>query len=314
MDPLSALLRGPRAVDAFVLKVVMEPPWAIEIRDQAELTVVAVLEGEALTATADGRSQLLTAGQVGLVRGPEPYRCTDRGGSPTQIFVNPGHICEDIHGRQLIEPFMRGVRTWGNDPAGSTVMVIGTYERVGAIGTALLGSLPLLAAIDGSAIALPVVELIATELTKEGPGQAVVLDRLLDLLTVSALRAYLDQAGVDAPGWWEASADPVVGDAITLLCNNPAHSWTVASLAGEVGVSRASLARRFTDLVGQPPMTFLSEWRIAMGAELLLKPEATVTAVAAELGYASPFAFSTAFKRQRGISPSKHRQEARLSA
>ena len=98
-----------------------------------------------------------------------------------------------------------------------------------------------------------------------------------------------------------------------MMYNRPDHPWTVASLAAETGASRAALARRFNDLVGEPPMTFLTGWRIALAADLLREPEATVSAVAEKVGYGSPFALSTAFKRVRGISPKEHRVRA-LSA
>jgi AraC-like DNA-binding protein len=84
----------------------------------------------------------------------------------------------------------------------------------------------------------------------------------------------------------------------------------VASLAREIGVSRATLARRFNELVGEPPMTFLAGWRIALAADLLLEPGATIASVADQVGYSSPFALSTAFKRLRGISPQQHRTAA----
>jgi AraC-like DNA-binding protein len=98
-----------------------------------------------------------------------------------------------------------------------------------------------------------------------------------------------------------------VGQALRRLHNNPAHPWTVATLAAEVGVSRAALARRFTELVGEPPMTFLTGWRLALAADLLREPAATLGAVARQVGYGSPFALSAAFKRVRGISPQQHR-------
>src|SRR5262249_25169974 len=97
---------------------------------------------------------------------------------------------------------------------------------------------------------------------------------------------------------------------LRLLHNNPAHPWTVAALAAEVGVSRAALARRFTELVGEPPMAFLTGWRLALAADLLLEPDATVGAVARPVGYTSPFTFSTAFKRRYGVSPQAHRRAA----
>jgi AraC-like DNA-binding protein len=112
------------------------------------------------------------------------------------------------------------------------------------------------------------------------------------------------------PGWYRAHGDPVVGPALRLMQAEPACPWTVASLAGEIGVSRAALARRFHDLVGEPPMTFLTSWRLALAADLLLEPGATVGSVAEHVGYGSAFALSTAFKRVRGISPAQHRAAA----
>lgn len=102
---------------------------------------------------------------------------------------------------------------------------------------------------------------------------------------------------------------PVVdlGPALRLLHHEPAKPWTVASLAAAIGVSRAALARRFTELVGEPPMTFLTDWRLTLAADLLREPDATVSSVARQVGYGSPFALSAAFKRVRGISPQEHR-------
>jgi AraC-like DNA-binding protein len=113
-----------------------------------------------------------------------------------------------------------------------------------------------------------------------------------------------------APGWYRAYGDPVVGHALRLLHHSPAHPWTVAELAAATGMSRAALARRFDELVGEPPMTFLTGWRIAIAADLLREPGATLGSVADQVGYSGPFALSTAFKRVRGISPQQYRAAA----
>ena len=111
------------------------------------------------------------------------------------------------------------------------------------------------------------------------------------------------------PGWYAAHTDPVVGQAMRLLEHNPAHGWTVAALADAVGVSRAALARRFTDLVGESPIAFLTGYRLALAADLLAEPDATVGRVARQVGYGSPFTFSTAFKRHFGVAPQAFRAE-----
>ena len=156
----------------------------------------------------------------------------------------------------------------------------------------------------------PLVPLLAAEVPKDAPGQEAVLDRLLDLLLISALREWFARPEAEAPAWYRATADPVVGHALGVLHNHPAEPWTVASLAAEVGVSRAALARRFTELVGEPPMKFLTGWRLALAADLLREPGNTIGSVAAQVGYGSPFALSAAFKRERGVSPREHRTAA----
>jgi AraC-like DNA-binding protein len=99
----------------------------------------------------------------------------------------------------------------------------------------------------------------------------------------------------------------VAGHALRLLHKNPARAWTLADLAAEVGVSRASLARRFAARVGETPMAYLADWRIALAADLLRETTDTVDSIARKVGYANAFALSVAFKRLRGITPTAHR-------
>jgi AraC-like DNA-binding protein len=117
------------------------------------------------------------------------------------------------------------------------------------------------------------------------------------------LRTWFARPEAQAPAWYRGYADPVVGRALHLLHHNPAHGWTVASLASATGVSRAALARRFSERVGEPPMSFLTSWRMALAADLLREPDTTIAAVARQVGYASPYALSSAFKRVQGVSP-----------
>jgi AraC-like DNA-binding protein len=139
-----------------------------------------------------------------------------------------------------------------------------------------------------------------------------VLDRLLDLLLVAAVRAHFTRAAADAPGWFRAQGDPMVSSALRLMQDNPAEPWTLASLAQETHVSRATLARRFTEVVGQPPMEFLTEWRLALAADLILDPTETIASVAAKVGYGSAYALSAAFKRVRGVRPGEYRRSERM--
>jgi AraC-like DNA-binding protein len=313
MDALVALLDEPRARGAFLLKMVMAPPWAVRIEDEAPLALVAPVRGEAWIVPDDGAAVQLRPGDVAVVRGPDPYLFADDPATPPLAVVRPGADCMTFDGRSLAQAMNLGVRTWGNDADGSAVMLIGTYERCGETGRRLLEALPPLVVLPHDAWDSPLVPLLASEIARDEPGQEAVLDRLLDLLLVAVLRVWFSRSQADAPAWYRADNDPVVGQALRLLHNNPAHPWTVASLAAEIGISRAALARRFTDLVGEPPMAYLTGWRLALAADLLREPAATIGSVAQQVGYGSPFALSTAFKRVRGMSPKQYRLAAAAS-
>jgi len=310
MDSVAGLLDGPRARGAFVLRSMMDPPWAIRIEDQAPLTLVAMVRGEAWLRPDEGDDVVLRDGDVAIIRGPGHYDVTDRLGTAPQAIILPGQRCVTPDGQELSEMGHMGVRTWGNSPDGETVMLTGTYETRSEISQRLLDALPSLLVLPGEEWQSPLIPYLAEEVVKDDPGQEAVLDRLLDLLLIAVLRAWFARPEAEAPGWYRAHGDPVVGPALRLLQNNPAHPWTVATLAQETGVSRAALARRFNALVGEPPMAFLTEWRLTLAADLLREPGATVGSVAHQVGYGSSFALSTAFKRVRGISPQQHKTAA----
>jgi AraC-like DNA-binding protein len=313
MDAVAGLLDGPRARGAFLLRSTLASPWSMRIADEAPLTFLAVVRGGAAVLPDAGEPVRLERGDVCLLRGPDAYTVADDPETQPQVLVLPGQRCVTPEGREVV---MRrhGVRTWGNAPGGETELLTGTYQLHGAVGGRLLRALPPVAVIRADALESPLVGLLAEEIVRDAPGQEAVLDRLLDLLLIAALRAWLSRPDAAAPGWYRAHADPVVGHALRLIHDDPAHPWTVAELAAEAGVSRAALARRFTELVGEPPMGYLAGWRIALAADLLLEPGTTIGSVAGQVGYGGPYALSTAFKRVRGVSPREHRAAALLEA
>jgi AraC-like DNA-binding protein len=311
MDAIAGLLDGPRAHEAFLLRCTLDPPWSIRVQDEAPLTVVAVVSGEAWIVPQGGERTVLRPGDVGIVLGPQPYTMADDPATPPQLVVHSGQHCTAPDGQELKTIGELGVRTWGNSPDGDTVMLVGTYELEGEVSLRLLRALPQLLVLRDDEWDCPVLPLLGEEIVKDEPGQEAVLDRLLDLVLIAVLRAWFSRPDAQTPGWYRAYDDPIVGHALRLIHHNPAEPWTVASLARETGVSRAALARRFHELVGEPPVSFLTGWRIALAADLLLEPGATIGSVAHQVGYGSPFALSTAFKRVRGISPQQHRAAVR---
>ena len=314
MDAVTSLLDGPRARRAFLLQVVMAPPFAIRVEDRAPLSVVAVTQGSATLYDDQGTVVTLAEGDVALARGPEPYTIADAPEREVQVMIRPGQVCTSPDGDDRKVADLLGVRTWGTSADGGVTMVVGTYERAGEVSRRLLEALPPLAAVRAGALDSPLVALLATEIGRDDLGQDTVLDRLLDLLLVTTLRTWFSRPNADAPAWYRAQADPVVGHALRLLHEQPGEPWTVASLARQVGVSRATLARRFTEEVGETPMAFLTSWRLALAADLLCDPEATVAGVATQVGYSTGFALSAAFSRVRGISPTEHRSLTALTA
>ncbi|MFD0586128.1 AraC family transcriptional regulator [Dactylosporangium darangshiense] len=309
MDALTALLDGPRARGAFLLRSVLTPPWSLRIRDEAALSIAAVVRGTAYYVPDDGEPIAAGPGDVLVIRGPEHYTVADPPGTAPQIIIHPGQRCTTPQGEDLAELMHLGVRTWGTDAEGPTLVLTGAYQLAGEVSRRLLSALPTAVVVPRPDWDTPLVSLLADEIAKDRPGQEAVLDRLLDLMLITALRTWLARPSSSAPGWYRAQSDPTVGPALQLLHHNPALQWTVADLAAKVGVSRALLARRFTELVGEPPMAYLAGWRLALAADLLLEPDATLAAVARRVGYGSAFALSAAFKRVRGVSPREHREQ-----
>jgi AraC-like DNA-binding protein len=310
MDALAGFLDGPRAQNAFLLRSILEPPWCLRVQDRAPLTVVALVRGTAWIAFDGGAPSALAPGDVAVVRGPDPYTVADDPETPPGIVIHPGGRCATLDGEPLHETMDLGVRTWGNSATGSAVMLTGTYETDGAVSRRLLDALPALTIVAADTAESPVVALLAAEIVSDEPGQAAVLDRLLDVVLVDALRSAFARGTIDMPAWYHAYGDPIVGPALRLMHNDPGHAWTVAELAARIGSSRAALARRFHDLVGEPPIAYLTGWRMALAADLLLEEGATVTDVSRRVGYGSPFTFSSAFKRTHGVSPRGYRSQA----
>ncbi|CAM3620254.1 AraC family transcriptional regulator [Kibdelosporangium persicum] len=190
-------------------------------------------------------------------------------------------------------------------PAGPAVLLVGTYPVRGAVAQRLMDILPGVLVVPDSEGCDSTWQFLETQC---GPGQQVVQDRLLDWLLVCTLRSWFDGQGDVPPGW----RDETVGPVLRAMHAAPGKPWTLAALADQAGVSRTTLASRFAKVVGKPPLTYLTDWRMTVAADLLAESDATVGAVAHRVGYADAFGFSAAFKRFHGISPSECRRTCRV--
>lgn len=305
---LEVLLEGPRARGAFLLRSLLDPPWSLRVEDEAALAVVCVTRGEAWLVTDAGERHHLRAGDLAIVRGPGHYTACDHPDTPPNVVIGPGGACSSTaDGSALDEVWGQGVRTWGPGARGDTVLLTGTYEHAGETGRPLLVALPEVVVVEREVWSTTLPDLLAQEAAIDAPGQRAVLDRLLDVVLISALRTWFTQRADEAPGWFRAQSDPIVGEVLALLQDTPEHPWTVVELADRVGVSRAALGRRFGELLGQPPIAYLTQRRLQLAADLLLESDSTLPAIARKVGYGSPFALSAAFKREFGRSPQDYR-------
>ncbi|HWC23611.1 MAG TPA: AraC family transcriptional regulator [Flexivirga sp.] len=298
------VLDGPRARGAFLLRVLMEPPWTLEITEDAPLTMVAVLSGGFWLRRSAEPPQRLVGGDVLLVRGAARYLLGDDPTSSPDIRIGPGQTCSGRDGRDLSDELAAGVRAWGNDPAGRDSMLVASYPSEVQLGTALAAALPEIALVSGADS--PLLPVLVAEAARDALGQEAVLDRILDVVLISVVRDWVAGTPAGVAGL-HVVTDPAVAEAVRLIRSRPSHPWTVDELAANAGVSRSVLARRFQAVVGMPPIAYLAHWRLSVAADLLRDTDRTLASVSREVGYGSAFSLSTAFKKAYGVSPAAYR-------
>jgi AraC-like DNA-binding protein len=145
------------------------------------------------------------------------------------------------------------------------------------------------------------------------PGGEAVISKLSEVLFVEALRRYIALLPPEQTGWLAGVRDSEVGKALALMHRRPAHPWTIAALANEVGISRSVLAERFRRYLSETPIAYLTRWRLQLGAQTLKSTSRSVAQIAAEFGYESEPAFNRAFKREFGLPPARFRNQAKLA-
>ena len=155
------------------------------------------------------------------------------------------------------------------------------------------------------------VDILREELTEQVAGQEIALPALLDVLLVRLIRSWSEAPDRASSGLSLGQGDPAITPVLQAIHARPEDPWTVVSLGVLAGLSRSAFARRFTDVIGLPPLTYLTWWRLTTGARLLRTTDAPLTAVAERTGYGSPYAFANAFKRQYGFSPGQYRRRQR---
>jgi AraC-like DNA-binding protein len=316
VDPLSDLLRVVRLDGAYFFAVEAAEPWSVDTAAARDLQPRILPAAEHLISY-----HVLTAGRCwGGVRG-EP-----------QIELVAGDVIVFPHGDAHVMSSGPGVLP---GPTVHTAVVTRVPETVvlgnggppdtsfvcGFLGcdrqpfNPLLGSLPRRLHMRAMSNAWfdGFTRLLTEESRASRPGAHEVLTRLAELMFIELLRRYLDELPPGQTGWLAGLRDELVGRVLALLHQRPAHPWTLDELARQAASSRSNVARRFTELVGQPPMHYLAQWRMQVAAARLSQTGDKVAAVAAEVGYDSEAAFSRAFKKATGLAPGAWRETRRRS-
>ncbi len=316
MDPLSDLLRVVRLDGAYFYPVEASEPWAVASAPARELSPRILPGSEHLISyhvLLSGRCfggligeelvELAAGDAIVFPHGDAHVMVSDRSARPASDF--------DTAAQQRF-PDVVLLGTGASRP---------TSFICGYLGCDLRPFNPLLAALPRrmhmrglSATWLGGFTRQLTEESRLGrAGADTVITRLAELMFIEALRRYLEELPAGQTGWLAGLRDEVVGRALALLHARPAHPWTLAELARESASSRSRLAERFTEMVGLPPMQYLTRWRMQVAANLLAQGGAKVAGVASEAGYDSEAAFSRAFKKATGMAPGAWR-EARRAA
>ena len=233
------------------------------------------------------------------------------------ILSNGSLPCILDYGKHLKELFSQRIVLARHGGGGETTsFVCGYMECDRELSKTFLGGLPPMCKVNirndhaGQWLENS-IKFSAAEAGANRAGSEAVLARLSEALFVETLRRYMVELPPQQTGWLAGARDPKVGAALAHLHRAPEYPWTIAHLAQEVGVSRSVLAERFRHYLGEPPMTYLSRWRLQLGARLLTSTSYSVARISGDVGYESEPAFNRAFKREFGTPPARFRMQAK---
>jgi AraC-like DNA-binding protein len=295
VDILQDHLATARASGGVFARSVARPPWGLRLPGTIQLALHTVLQGRAWLWLDDPSNALeLAPGDLALVLGGPDHHIADK---PGAACISPQGFREQHANDEHI------------DHQATTVFLCGAYQFSGDVGRGLIQTLPptLLLRAAAHDPLHDVIALLSQELSTPAPGQQTVLDRLLDVLLVLALRACFEQSPT-APRWYQAASDPRLRPALHAIHAEAGHPWTVPELASLSGLSRPAFARNFERSLGQAPMRYLTDWRMTLARDHLRTGELTIDQIAIRTGYASPNAFAAAFRRHHGQPPGQWRQ------
>jgi AraC-like DNA-binding protein len=303
MDVLSDAIGVMRTGRPHSAEIRKHAPWAVRAEPFSGAGFHVVLEGTCWLIPPHGDPIGLSVGDVVCL----PHGC--------------GHALADTQSTPLTgapSASLREITPSIDDGEGATtILLCGAYTFDQARPHPLFEELPevihLPARLGHRTPLHAAVNLLGDEVANPDHGTEAVVPALLDMMLLYILRAWLAEQNDDGPttGWAATLRDPAITAALRHIHQEPARQWTVEALGTRVGLSRAAFSRRFTALVGKPPLGYLTWWRMTLAAQLLRDSEKPVQAVAQRVGYTSEFAFAKAFKREYGVAPGRFRYQSR---
>uniref|UniRef100_UPI0010418833 AraC family transcriptional regulator n=1 Tax=Candidatus Protofrankia californiensis TaxID=1839754 RepID=UPI0010418833 len=291
MDPLTDVLDLARVSGAVLAQLLAHAPWGVAVDPQPGATFHSVMAGSCWLRTADVPPLRLMPGDVVLLPTNLPHTLSS--GPDT-----PAISLDQVTKAGLRTP--EGMIELSGDGA-VTHILCAAYDYDHEVAQPLLSLLPGLLHLstdlpddDDGAVAAT-LHLLRFELGGNPPGSRAAVGRLIDVLLVHVVRAWLRAQPDGEASWLRALRDPVAARALALLHDQPQRPWSLEALAAAVHVSRATLTRRFGELVGEPPLAYLTRWRMDLAAQRLRETDDPIVAIAADVGYTSEYAFSRAF-------------------
>jgi AraC-like DNA-binding protein len=306
-DPLGEALHFLRMNGAFYCRSDLTAPWGMTLPPMPSyIWFHVVTAGRLWLETEDGHSEWVQPEELSLVPHGKGHRLHSEPGAPAPPIL-------DLPLEQVSDRYE--VLRYGGGGT-RTTLICGAVRFDHPAARNLVEILP--AAIHIQASESPetdwmqsTLRLMAAEARQLRPGGEAVLTRLADILVIQALRSWIETEPTARTGWLGALRDRQIGCALALIHRDPARAWTVASLAREIPMSRSAFAARFSELVDEPAMQYVTRWRMQLAHNALKEEGATVAELAQRLGYRSEAAFARAFKRVIGVPPGAVKKEIR---
>jgi AraC-like DNA-binding protein len=319
MDAFSKILSGVKLNGALYFNAEFSAPWGVAAPASKDLAPTLapgaphlviyhfVIDGHAFAQTKDGPPVALEPGDVVIFPHGDPHFLSSEAGSG-ESKQTPAVI------RKIMSRDFGLLRVGGGGR--TTRFVCGFMVYDPHLSRPVLSGLPPVFKVNvrtdpsGRWLESSILHLVE-EAASGSVGSDAMLAKLSEALFVDTLRRYIASLPLQQTGWLAGARDPLVGRSLGLLHSRVDHPWTIASLAGEVGLSRSALVERFTKYLAEPPMTYLTRWRLHLAARELTTTARGVAEIASNVGYESESAFNRAFKRAFGAPPARYRREQR---